>query len=253
VPDVPAVTMHNVDFAYDRRLVLRDASFTVRAGDFVGVVGPNGGGKTTLIRLILGLLTPVRGTVSVFGGSPAQARTRIGYVPQSWDCGPAIPVTVLDVVLMGLLEARWSGPYRAADRARALAALDQVDLADLADRPFCDLSGGEEQRALIARAIVSGPEMLVLDEPTASVDAAAEQDIYDLLHELHNDITIILVSHDIGLVAGAVESVLCVNQRVARHPTADLSDVTGEVLRELYGGRLRVVRHDQHVGEERGG
>ena len=248
--DAPAVTMAGMDFAFDDELVLEDATLSIQEGDFVAVVGPNGGGKTTLIKLMVGLLTPLRGTVEVFGQSPTRSAERLGYVPQIWDCRPRFPVTVLDVTLMGLVgPGRAEGPYSGADRERAMQALDRVGLADMAQRPFCELSGGQEQRALVARAIASHPDLLVLDEPTAHVDVAAEQDIHDLLLDLRRDMTIVMVSHDLSLVSDAVESVLCVNRRVKRHPTSDLGDVSGDLLRELFGDQLRVVRHDRHVEE----
>lgn len=251
--DAPAVVMEGVDFAFGDGLVLEDVTLSIGEGDFVGVVGPNGGGKTTLVKLMLGLLTPLRGTVEVFGRSPTRSAERLGYVPQIWDCRPSFPVTVLDVTLMGLVgPGPTGGPYSGADREQAIEALDRVGLAHVAGRPFSELSGGQEQRALVARAIASHPDLLALDEPTAHVDIAAEQDMHDLLLDLHRDMTIVLVSHDLSLVSNAVGSVLCVNRRVVRHPTSDLSDVSGDLLREIFGDQLRVVRHDRRVEEGEG-
>ncbi len=245
--------MDGVDFGFGAGLVLEDVTLSIAEGDFVAVVGPNGGGKTTLVKLMVGLLTPLRGTVRVFGQPPTRSAERLGYVPQIWDCRPSFPVTVMDVTLMGLVgPGPAGGPYSRADRDQAVLALDRVGLTDMAERPFCELSGGQEQRALIARAIASHPELLVLDEPTAHVDPAAEQDIHDLLLDLHRDMTIVMVSHDLSLVSDAVESVLCVNRRVKRHPTSDLGDVSGDLLRELFGDQLRMVRHDRHVEEGEG-
>jgi len=248
--DTPAVTMEGVDFGFGGGLVLEDVTFSIAAGDFVGVVGPNGGGKTTLIKLILGILKPLRGTIRVFGEPPVRAGSRLGYVPQMWGRLAGFPVTVLDVTLMGLVgPGAAEGPYLGGDRDQAVEALDRVGLATMADRPFSSLSGGEEQRALIARAIVSHPNLLVLDEPTANVDMVAERAINDLLLNLHCDMTIIMVSHDLDLITDAVEKVLCVNHRVVSHPTTELGDVSTDLLCELYGNQLRLVRHDRHMEE----
>ena len=251
--DAPAVMMKGVDFSFDGELVLEDVNLSISEGDFVAVVGPNGGGKTTLMKLTLGLLKPLRGTIEVFGRSPAQSAERLGYVPQVWACRPDFPVTILDVTLMGLVgPGPASGPYSRSDGEQARQALDRVGLAQLAGHPFCDLSGGQAQRAMVARAIVSHPGLLVLDEPTAHADPAAEQAMHDLLLDLLRDMTIILVSHNLSLVSDAVENVLCVKHRVRRHPTSALSDVSGDLLRELFGDQLRVVRHDRHVEEGKG-
>jgi zinc transport system ATP-binding protein len=175
----------------------------------------------------------------------------VGYVPQKFQYNVNFPVTVMDVVLMGQLgQSRFYGPYSAVDRQAARRALCQADLEGFEDRSFDALSGGQVQRALIARALTSDPDMLMLDEPTASLDAPAEADIYSLLQQLNEHMTIIVVTHDFGFVSRVVKSVLCVNRTVNRHPTSDLDDVTGDLLRELYGSDLRVVRHDRHIGED---
>lgn len=240
-----AVTMRGVDFSYDGALVLEDVNVTIAEGDFIGIVGPNGGGKTTLLKLMLGLLRPTRGEVRVFGQPPERVSSRIGYVAQGWSCSPNFPVSTLDVVLMGRLGAGPGlGQYRKSDREAALWALEQVGLGGAASRDLCELSGGQRQRALVARAISSRPDILMLDEPTTGVDVAALGEVHDLLARLNESMTVILVSHDLGLVTRMVESVLCVNRRVVRHPTSDLTDVSGELLAELYGGGVRLVRHD---------
>lgn len=251
--DTPAVAMEDVDFGFGGSLVLDNVTFSIAAGDFVGVVGPNGGGKTTLVKLMLGILKPLRGMIRVFGAPPIKAGPRLGYVPQMWGRLAGFPVTVLDVTLMGLVgPGTPDGPYSGADRDQAMQALDRVSLASMADRSFSSLSGGEEQRSLIARAIVSHPDLLVLDEPTANVDVIAERAINDLLLDLHRDMTIIMVSHDLSLISDAVETVLCVNRHVQRHPTSALSDVNGDLLCQLFGDQLRMVRHDRHVEEGSG-
>lgn len=234
----PALALHEVDFSYDGRLVLEDVDFSIRAGDFVAVVGPNGSGKTTLLKLILGLLRPRRGEIRVFGEPPERARRRLGYVPQQVSHDPDFPATVTDVVRMGGLGGS------TGLSASPAAALERVGLRGLERRAFAALSGGQRQRALIARALLAGSDMLLLDEPTAYVDAHGESDLQELLRELNETMTIVVVTHDLGFVSGLVNHVLCVNRRVKLHPTVGLGDVTTEILREMYGEDLRVVRHD---------
>lgn len=238
--------MNGVNFAYDGTPVLLDVDIAVPRLDFAGIVGPNGGGKTTLLKLILGLLQPDCGDVRVFGEPPREVIRRMGYVPQNFTYDRRLPITALDVAMMGRLGAGPSlGPWSGDARARALEALETVGVADLADHRFVDTSAGQQQRVLIARALATDPEMLLLDEPTASLDAAAEREIYELLQQLNEQMTVILVTHDLGFVSNVVKSVLCVNRHVKRHPTTEIGEITGELLEEMYGSDLRVVRHDQ--------
>lgn len=244
----PAIEAAGLYFSYDGIPVLENVNFTVQALDFVGVVGPNGGGKTTLLKLLLGLLKPDRGSVRVFGKSPEQVRHRIGYVPQYFLYDPNFPVLVRDVALMGRLgDGLHIGPFRRDDREAARKALDEVGMAELESRPFNNLSGGQRQRVLIARALVSDPNLLLLDEPTANIDVAVENELSRLLSEFNKRMTILMVTHDVSFVAEAVEKVICVNRSVAQHPT---DAVCGDFMRELYGGEIRIVRHD-HGGERR--
>ncbi len=236
--EAPAVRMAGVEFAYDEPLVLEAVDLAVQPREFVCFVGPNGGGKTTLVKLILGLLRPRRGRVEVFGAAPPQARHRMGYVAQRADLDPKFPVNVMDVVLMGRL-GRTDG--HKGDREAAEAALEKVGLADQRRRPFSALSGGQRQRALIARALAAEPDLLILDEPTASLDVAIEREFYELLQGLTDRLTVLLVSHDIGFVSEVVGKVVCVRRTVAVHPTSDL---TGDLMQELYGTDVRLVRHD---------
>lgn len=236
--DAPALALRGVDFSYNGQPILEDVDFTITRGDFVAVVGPNGSGKTTLLKLILGLLRPQRGEVRVLGEAPDRARRHIGYVPQQSQHDPQFPATVGDVVRMGALGGGTQGPAEVAE------ALARVGLAGLERRPFPDLSGGQRQRVLIARALLAGTEMLLLDEPTAFVDAHGESDLHALLQELNQAMTIVMVTHDLGFVSHLINHVLCVNRRVKLHPTVGLGDITAEVLREMYGEEIRVVRHD---------
>ncbi|MCP4643918.1 MAG: metal ABC transporter ATP-binding protein [bacterium] len=240
----PPISLCGASFAYGSRVALENVCLDVPAGDFISVIGPNGGGKTTLLKLILGLLKPAEGTVRVYGVPPRRARRRMGYTPQHAHHDPKFPVTVMDVVLMGRLDRHWGGRYAAADRDKAMDALREMELADLPDRPFEALSGGQRQRVLIARALVSDPDVLLLDEPTANVDAMAGNRLLELLAQLNDRMTILMVSHDLGFVAEMVRHVICVNRNVVMHPT---SDITGETIKDIYGAELRMVRHDHHI------
>jgi zinc transport system ATP-binding protein len=225
--------------------VLENVNLRVQAGDFASVIGPNGGGKTTLIKLMLGLHAPTTGRVRVLGLPPEKARPRIGYMPQHAMMDPRFPARALDVVLMGRLgRGLRIATYSAGDRRAAGASLDRVGLAADGGRPFSDLSGGQRQRVLLARALVTEPELLLLDEPAANLDQKVEQDFFDLLKELNRHLTIVLVSHDLGFVAGFVRTVICVHRRVDVHPTSSLD---GRVISEVYGGEVRMVRHDHRL------
>ena len=210
--------------------------------DFVYVIGPNGSGKTTLLRLTVGLILPQQGTVRVFGLPPEKARDRIGYVAQSSRHDAGVPMTVKDVVLMGRLSSNRVGRYEDEDLAATVRILERLQIADLAGRPFSDLSGGQKQRVLIARALVSDPDLVLLDEPTANIDASAREGILDLLEELREEITIVMVSHDVGFVPQSVNKVVCVNRKVVVHPTGE---ITAESVDQVFGRQMRLVRHDR--------
>ena len=234
------IDVEDVCFAYGGQEVLHNVSFQVPARAFVAVVGPNGGGKTTLLKLILGELTPRFGQVRVLDGLPQAVRQRIGYVPQSLPFDPGFPVCVRDVVLMGRVDRHRIGPYRREDRRAASVALEQVGMAAFERRPFSDLSGGQRQRVLIAQALVSAPELLLLDEPTASVDPAATSQLHALFHALKADRTIIMVSHNLSAVTGHATHVLCVNR------TSDmqvLADVASGTVHQAFGDDLALLQH----------
>lgn len=240
--------MKGVSFSYNGFSVLEDVNLTVEKGDFLSMVGPNAGGKTTLLKIILGLLRPKSGEVRVFGHHPVKARSRIGYMPQHASLDALFPVSVLDVVLMGRLgNGKNLGFYRKADETAALEALKEVELYDARDRSFSDLSGGQQQRVLIARALATNPELLLLDEPTSNIDAVVERELFEILSQANRKMTIVLATHDLGFVSHYVKSVACVSRNVVVHPT---SEITGELIKEIYGQEMLMVRHDHRCKEE---
>jgi len=242
----PVILLEDLSFAYDGQLVLEDVNLTVREQELVSFVGPNGGGKTTLLKLMLGLLHPSRGTVRVFGKRPEDARPLMGYMPQHAYLDPQFPVSVMDVVLMGRLgHTRAIGPYTRADRLAAEEALRTLQAWDLRRSHFSALSGGQRQRVLIARALASHPKLLLLDEPTAGLDVAIEGEFYELIRGLAAAMTVVLVSHDLGFVSQLVHRVVCVKRSVVIHPT---TEITGEVISRVYGSEMKMVRHDRING-----
>ncbi|MBP2681582.1 MAG: transporter [Candidatus Krumholzibacteriota bacterium] len=245
----PVLSAENLSFSYDgKHLVLESAAFEILDGEFAAIIGPNGGGKTTLLKLILGLLEPSAGAIRVFGTSPKLARRRIGYMPQYPRFDPDFPVTVMDVVLMGRLgHAPVVGPFRGSDREVARSALGEVSCADLAGRPFAELSSGQRQRVLIARALACNPDLLLLDEPTSNLDPSVQDDVQDLLHALNRRMTMIVVSHDVAFVSKYVSKVVCVNRTVALHPTAEIK---ADLFTVLYGqAAVRLVDHEHRTHE----
>jgi zinc transport system ATP-binding protein len=242
------VDIQDVRFSYESETVLEDVSLTVQPGEFACIVGPNGGGKTTLLKLILGLLSPDSGTIRVFGKPPSQAVDRMAYTPQHMRFDATFPVSARDVVLMGTLgPGRHIGRYKKHDHAAADDALNEVSAADLADRPFSALSGGQQQRVLIARALAGQPDLMLMDEPTSHLDPRTESDLHDLLHQLNERLTIMLVSHDVGFVCDAIHSVICVNRTITTHSTREL---TADHMADLYGRHVRMVDHHSHCLRE---
>jgi zinc transport system ATP-binding protein len=227
VSAAPIVAFQHVTFAYDAEPVLEDIDFTVMPGDYVAVVGPNGGGKTTLIKLILGVLSPQEGTIHVCGESPRKRQTSIGYVPQHAAFQPHFPITVLETVLMGLpREGRRTPGYRVEDKDRAMTALKQVGMEHEARKRFDALSGGQKQRTLVARALVAAPKLVLCDEPTANVDPHGKVCLFDLFASLVPRHTVIVVSHDLVATASSVTSVAVVNRRIIQRRRLDAAMLT---------------------------
>jgi len=235
MPD--ALNFDRITFGYGATRVLNEVSFRVPEGACTCVIGPNGGGKTTLLKLALGILQPQSGTITIFDHAPHIGCRMIGYVPQHLQFDAQFPITALEVVLMGRLDRLpWHGRYSAADKEAAMESLRAVDLVQVPERPFSSLSGGQKQRVLIARALVTEPRLLLLDEPTANVDLSVEEQFVKTLEELRQRMTILMVSHDLGLVERLTDTVLCVNRRVHEHRVADLD---GDTLREIYSAEMR--------------
>lgn len=234
----PLLEVRDLSFGYGHELVLEGVSLPVWPRDYLAIIGPNGGGKTTLVKLMLRLLEPWSG--EVVDRLPAR-RGKLGYVPQFSTFDRNFPLRVLDVVRMGRLGGRGLlRPYARADREAALAALDRLRLAGLARAHIAELSGGQLQRVLIARAIVSDPAILFLDEPTASIDAESRQVLRDLLTELNESIPLVVVTHDVTAVAAQVKHVACVNRRLEYHGTAELA---GPALEASYGEPVELLVH----------
>jgi len=239
--------LNNVSFAYNHEPVLNNVDLVIRAGEFASIVGPNGGGKSTLLKLLLGLIHPSSGDIEVFGKHPEKTRHRIGYMPQHVEFDMKFPVTVLEVVLMGRLgHTRW-GRYSKKDKEIALRSLEEVNLFNLKNRSFSDLSGGQRQRVLIARALSCEPDLLLLDEPTANIDPEVEEALFEILKSLSKRMTILFATHDIGFVSQTVNSVICVNRCVVVHPTSEL---TGDIIKDIYGGEICMIRHDHRCSAE---
>jgi zinc transport system ATP-binding protein len=228
----PIVEIHDLDFSYNGQPVLRDINLEIKAGDFMAMIGPNGGGKTTLLKILLGLHTPDRGNIHVLGQPPRRVSHRIGYVPQNIHINQRFPISALDVVLMGLLNPgnRWARRSR-QERLAAYRALEAMQMRAYGERRIGELSGGQRQRVFIARALVTNPEILLLDEPTASIDATGQHAFYEMLNELSREMTIVLASHDLMALSRYVKSVACINRTLHYH---DQGEITEEMIASMY-------------------
>ncbi|MBN1757876.1 MAG: ABC transporter ATP-binding protein [Chitinispirillaceae bacterium] len=238
----PAILMKDVSFSYGREPAVESVTLTVGHGDFVGVIGPNGGGKTTLLRLMLGLIKPHSGSVTLLGGTPHATRHRVGYVPQETGLNKSFPVAVRDVTLMGLAGKRGLGKrFLRADYLKADIMLERLGLSSVKNRPIGQLSGGQRQKALLARAMVADPEMLFLDEPTASIDAAGSDELYEHLRLLNGTgVTVVLVTHNVGILSRYVKSVACVNKTLFFHPDGKIDQ---ESVNKTFGCEVDLIAH----------
>lgn len=246
--ETPLIQLTDVSFSYGNAPVLEDITLDIQRGEFLGIVGPNAGGKSTLLKIILGLLKPQSGKVRVKDRKPGDSKRSIGYVPQHPSFPRDFPVTVEQTVLMGRLGAGKSGwwqnllpgKFSAEDRDLAYQALEEVEADYLAERQIGSLSGGQLQRVLLARALVGEPDILILDEPTANIDQRLESDIFDLLKQLNERLTILVVSHDIAFVSSYVTRVACINRTLVCHHT---DAIDGQMIQQLYGEDVRMIAH----------
>jgi zinc/manganese transport system ATP-binding protein/zinc transport system ATP-binding protein len=240
----PIVELRGVTCGYEGQTVLNDVSLKINRGDFVGLLGPSGSGKTTLLRAVLGAVPLYQGQILVEGRSVAERRPRIGYVPQLETIDWNFPVTVEQVVMMGRTTDSPLFPwYRRSDREMALTVMERLGIADLARRHIRELSGGQQQRVFLARALVSSPRLLLLDEPTMGVDIKTRDEVMHLLDELnHQDVTIVMTTHEINAVAAHLPWVVCLNRGVvAEGPPNDV--FTPEVLKRTYDADIHVTQY----------
>ena len=236
-----ALKLKDVSLRSRGQLIIDSVSWELEEIAFVGLIGPNGAGKTVLLKIILGLIQPSSGTIEIFGKPPREAKSFVSYVPQYARFDSDFPISVMEVVLMGRLgKTAAFGSYTKADREIAAAAMEKLSLSDLATRQIGKLSGGQLQRVLIARALAHEPKILLLDEPTASLDTRVGSNVYELLDELSKSMTIVLVSHDVGVISAHVRSIACMNRKLHYHGT---KEVSGEILSEVYGCPIELIAH----------
>lgn len=247
------ITIRNLWAGYNHEVVLEDINLSVRPLDFIGLIGPNGGGKSTLLKVILGLLRPMRGEVEILGTSVHKGRRWVGYVPQSTEHDRDFPINVWDAAMMGRLSSRGLlRRFTSKDRDRVEQALHRVGMYKHRKYPLGELSGGQRQRVYLARALAADPYILLLDEPTASIDPTGSSSIYDLLRELNEHVTILFVSHDIGAIASSVKTVGCINRTLVYHNekllTAEMLEATYQCPVDLIAHGLphRVFPHHEH-------
>lgn len=236
------IQIRELSVKYGSICALYNVSLTIRRGDFLGVIGPNGGGKTTLLRAILGLVKPSAGTVSLGGTGIPATDLRIGYVPQYTSFDRSFPIRVFDVILMGMMDKSrvFFHRYTEKDKEMALAIMERLDITGLRERQIGQLSGGQMQKTLIARTLLQKPDILLLDEPTASMDAASRTRIYDILRELNKELTIVAVTHDMSFVSSHVKTIACLNKKLYYHGEPAL-DAT--LVQEAYGCPIDLLAH----------
>lgn len=216
------IDIQDLSFAYDKQMILENISLNVEEKDFLAIIGPNGGGKSTLLKLILGIITPKKGSVSVLGKKPSKSLTHIGYVPQNTNVNTDFPIKVIEVVMMGHVGGeRPLFGYGKDEVLCAMGALAQVNMQEFAQTKIGSLSGGQRQRVMIARALCAHPQILILDEPTSSIDITGQRSIYELLRELNKSVTVIVVSHDISVILEYANKAAHVNKTLSYHDISD--------------------------------
>lgn len=235
------IEIEGVNVDYDGIQVLEDVDLVVREHDFLGIIGPNGGGKSTLLKVIMGLIKPSSGVVKVLGDTPRNSRRYLGYVPQYSLFDMDFPISVWEVVLTGRLKnAGLLRKYGEDDKKAATKALEMVDMLKYKERQIGSLSGGQRQRVFIARALVSNPKLLLLDEPTKGIDPVMQNELYELLKKLNSKMAIIMVSHDISAVSIYVNKIACLNKKLHYH---DSKEITAEDLEATYQCPVELIAH----------
>lgn len=235
------LSLNNISVSYDSNLALESVSLDVYIDDFLGVIGPNGGGKTTLVKAIIGAVK-YNGEIKYGNELEGVHGKRIGYLPQQNNFDRKFPISVIEVVLSGLqAEKGLTCLYRCKDKQLARELLDIVGVSDIANRPIGQVSGGQMQRALLCRSLISDPKLLILDEPANFVDNKFEKELYDLLRELNKKMAIIMVSHDLGTITSVVKNMVCVNRHVHRHNS---NLITTEQL-QSYDCPIQIITHGE--------
>jgi len=241
------VEVNNLSFFYQQQQVLQDVSLQLEEGDFAALIGPNGGGKTTLIKIMLGLLSPDKGNIKIFGHKGNGRKKYMAYVPQFANFRRDFPITVYETVSQGCLgNGGMMGLFSRPDKNAVEQAMQETYTWQFRHRPISDLSGGQLQRVLVARALAGKPKLLLLDEPTANIDERSEKDIFDLFKELNKRMTIIVISHDIAFVSEYVNRVFCLNKTLLKH---DSKPVDNGTIQQLYGEHISEVHHSHSHAE----
>lgn len=236
------IEINNASVCYGHVCALKNINLEVKEKEFLAILGPNGGGKSTLLKLILGFEEPIEGNVKIFGDKPKNIRNKIGYVPQFSKFNKGFPINVQEVILMGRLDKKIIPFFRFKneDKNKAEYVMKKLGIYKLRKRQIGQLSGGQMQKVLIARALIMEPKILLLDEPTASLDASTKTDIYTLLKELNKDMTIILVTHDLEVVSTYVNSIACINKKLYYHGE---SKIDNDIIKKVYGCPVDLVAH----------
>ncbi|MFO8110882.1 MAG: ABC transporter ATP-binding protein [Desulfosalsimonadaceae bacterium] len=238
----PIIQVRDLSFSYNGEPALSNISFDIAEKEFLAIIGPNGGGKSTLVKLMLGLLEPDSGYISIHGRSPKKMAHRFGYVPQDVSINIHFPVSVMDVVLMGRLRHRGRRGIHREDRQKAMESMQMMGVAGYENRTIKELSAGQRERVFIARALTADPEILILDEPTASVDTGGKTELYHLLGKLNDTKTVIVVSHDLMIISSYVKSVACVNRSLHYHHS---NEITETMLEMGYQCPVELIAHGQ--------
>ncbi len=236
----PVIEISHLSFSYNGSTALNDVTLSIYEKEFVAVIGPNGGGKTTLIKLMLGLLKPDSGDIRIFSKPPKTVSHRIGYVPQDVAINKSFPISVIDIVLMGRLRLHPWTRVSKKDKIAARNALDCLEMLEFQNQKIDDLSGGQRERVFIARALATDPDILILDEPTANIDSHGKSHLYGILKELNKTKTIIVVSHDTMVLSSYITSVVCVNNNVHYHDDAEITD---EMMDMSYQCPVELIAH----------